>query len=171
MTHRHRPPKPHFNFLTLNNIILVYFVICDLNNVNLEKEELKNQSEFCKLDIGPHTTMKASTKGAFLSGLVYPGTGQMFFGRIFSGLACISLVTIGLGVLIYRFAKRIYLAIDPAIPMWDNNTLSFQKFITLMNQTEYAGWNVELFSLAVVVFCWITSFVHAYFVGKRLDRS
>jgi hypothetical protein len=114
--------------------------------------------------------MKPSTKGAFLSGLVYPGTGQMFFGRIFSGLVCISLVTIGFGVLIYRIAKRIYLAIDPAIPMWDNNTLSFQKFINLMNQTEYSGWNVELISLCVVIFCWIGSVVHAYFVGRSLDR-
>ena len=115
--------------------------------------------------------MKPSTKGAFLSGLVYPGTGQMFFGRIFSGLVCISLVTIGLGVLIYRIAKRIYPAIDRAIPMWENNTLSFQKFINLMNQTEYSGWNVELISLGVVVLCWIASSVHAFYLGKRVEEQ
>ena len=113
--------------------------------------------------------MKPSTKGAFLSGLVYPGAGQMYLGRIFSGLACISLVTIGLGVFIYRVAKRIYFAIDPAIPMWENNTLSFQKFIKLIDQAEYANWNLELICLGVVVFCWIASVVHAYFLGKHLD--
>ncbi len=115
--------------------------------------------------------MKPSTKGAFLSGLVYPGTGQLFFGRIFSGLVCISLVTIGLGVLIYRIAIRIYLAIDRAMPMWDSNTLSLQKFINLMNQTEYSDWNVELTSLGVVILCWIVSIVHAFYLGFKKERS
>jgi hypothetical protein len=74
-------------------------------------------------------------------------------------------------VLIYRIAKRVYPAIDRAIPMWDNNTLSFQKFIKLMNQTENSGWNVELISLGVVILCWMVSTVHAFYLGLNKERS
>ena len=115
--------------------------------------------------------MKPSTKGAFLSGLVYPGAGQMFFGRIFSGLICISLVTFGLAVLLYRIVKRIYFAIDLAIPMLDNHTFSFQKFIKLMNHADYPDWNVEFVSLGVVLLCWIASILHAYYLGLNKERA
>jgi hypothetical protein len=119
---------------------------------------------------GSETTLKQATKGAFLSGLVYPGTGQMFFSRIITGLFFISFTTIGLGVLIYRIARRIYLVFDQVLPQSGNIPLSFKKLIGLLNQTEYSSWDVELISLLVVACCWIISIVHAYFVGRRLDR-
>ena len=111
--------------------------------------------------------MKPATKGACLSGLVYPGTGQLFFGRILTGLAFISLTTIGLGVLIYRIAQRIYRAFDTVLEMLVNKSLTFQEFKELLSQTGYSGWDLELTSLIVVVVCWIVSIIHAYYMGNR----
>lgn len=117
--------------------------------------------------LGRETIMKQATKGACLSGLVYPGTGQLFFGRILTGLAFISLTTIGLGVLIYRIAKRIYLVFDPVLEMLLNKSLTFQEFKELLSQTGYSGWGLELTSLIVVVACWSVSIIHAYYLGNR----
>lgn len=114
--------------------------------------------------------MKQAAKGAILSGLIYPGTGQLFFGRMLSGLAFIVLVTVGLGVLIYRIAMRIYLGMDQMLLMQDNNSLNFQKFKYFLNHAGYSSWDVELISLVAVVCCWISSIAHAYFVGKHLDQ-
>ena len=117
--------------------------------------------------LGRETIMKQATKGACLSGLVYPGTGQLFFGRLLTGLAFISLTTIGLGVLIYRIAKRIYLVFDPVLEMLINKSLTFQEFKELLNQTGYSGWGLELTSLILVVFCWTVSIIHAYYLGNQ----
>ena len=114
--------------------------------------------------------MKHATKGAFLSGLVYPGTGQMFLGRIYLGLGIIFLSTIALVVFVYRIAIRIYLSIDPLFEMLMTKSLTFQKLKVLLSQTGYVSWDLELISLIVFVFCWFGSIVHAYFAGIRLDR-
>ena len=44
--------------------------------------------------------MKPATKGVVLSGLVYPGIGQIFLGRKYSGLGIMIVSTIALVVLI-----------------------------------------------------------------------
>jgi hypothetical protein len=44
------------------SFLILVIGIWDLNNSILEKEELLNQSEFCKLQIG-HTTTLASSSG------------------------------------------------------------------------------------------------------------
>ncbi len=115
--------------------------------------------------------MKQSTKGVFLSGLCYPGTGQIFFGRIYLGLGIITVSTIALVVFIYRITIRIYRSIDPLVEMLITKSLTFQKIMILFSQTGYAGWDLELISLIVFVFCWVASSVHAYYLGKNASRS
>ena len=115
--------------------------------------------------------MKQTTKGVFLSGLCYPGAGQMFFGRIYLGLGIITASTVALVVLIYRITIRIYRSIDLLVEMLTTKSLTFQKIKFLLSQTGYAGWDLELIGLIVFVFCWIASSVHAYYLGKGSSRS
>jgi len=115
--------------------------------------------------------MKQSIKGALLSGMAYPGLGQMFLGYILSGAAFIGLTTIGLGIIVYRLAKRIYSIIDQILPMITKDALDFRKIIDLSSQSTYPSWDADFISLIVIVLCWLTSAVHAYFLGKRLDRQ
>ena len=117
------------------------------------------------------TTMKASIKGALLSGLVYPGSGQLILGRIFSGGTFIVLTTIGFAVLIYRIARRLYLIIDQVLPMLAGDDIDFSKIIDSMDQAPYSSWNVEMISFVLVIICWLFAAVHAYIVGKRIDTS
>jgi hypothetical protein len=120
---------------------------------------------------GLETVMKPATKGLVLSGLVYPGAGQIFLGRIYTGLGVISLSTIALLVLIYRMAIRFYRGIDPLLEMLATKSLTFQKIMSMLSQTGYASWDMEFISLIVFVFCWAASMVHAYCLGKKFDLS
>ena len=115
--------------------------------------------------------MKPSIKGALFSGLVYPGSGQLILGRIFAGGTFAILTTIGFGVLIYRIAKRLYLALDRVLPMLANDEIDFSKIINSMDQSPYSSWNVELISFVLVVICWVSAAVHAYVVGKQIDNQ
>jgi TM2 domain-containing membrane protein YozV len=115
--------------------------------------------------------MKHSIKGALLSALVYPGSGQLILGRIFTGVTLVILTTIGLGVLIYRIARRLYRILDQVLPMLAEDDLDFSIIIDSMDQSRYSSWNVELISFVFVVICWICAAVHAYVVGKRIENQ
>jgi hypothetical protein len=115
--------------------------------------------------------MKESTKGALLSFLVYPGLGQLVLGFKSSGVLFAVLSTTSLLVIIYRLTLRIYQAIDPILSSLANNTLSLSKIIEIINQSSYDSWRVESLSLIFLVACWITAGVHAYLVGRKMDRK
>ena len=115
--------------------------------------------------------MKQSIKGAILSGLVYPGSGQLILGRIFAGVTFVILTSIGFCVLIFRIAKRVHRILDQVLPMLAKDDLDFSKIIDSMDQSSYSSWDVELISSALVIICWSSAIVHAYVVGKRIDTS
>jgi len=108
--------------------------------------------------------MKPASKGVILSGLVYPGIGQIFLGRKYSGLGIMIVSTIALIVLIYRIAVRFYLSIDPLLDLLTTKSLTFESFKMVLNQSGSVSWKVELISLAVFVFC---VFLSAFFVTLR----
>ena len=110
--------------------------------------------------------MKPATKGLVLSGLVYPGAGQIFLGRIYTGLGIITLSTIALLVLIFRMAIRFYRGIDPLLEMLVAKSLTLENIKLVLSQTGYYGWDLEFFSLIVFVSSWVGAAVHAYCLGK-----
>ena len=113
--------------------------------------------------------MKPATKGLVLSGLVYPGAGQIFLGRIHTGLGIVTLSTVALLVLIYRMAIRFYRSIDPLLEMLMAKSLTVQNIKLILSQTGYPGWDLEFFSLIVFVSCWVGAAVHAYCLGLNKD--
>ena len=115
--------------------------------------------------------MKPATKGVILSGLVYPGIGQIFFGRKYSGLGIVIVSTIALVVLIYRIVVRFYRSVDPLINLFMEKSMTFQSVKMVLNQSGYVSWNVELISLTVFVFCWLVAMVHAFYLGLNTDAG
>jgi hypothetical protein len=57
-------------------------------------EECDLLESFLKVKAGS-AQMKNSTKGMLLSGLIYPGLGQLILGHVFSGIIFVLLATIG----------------------------------------------------------------------------
>ena len=109
--------------------------------------------------------MKASTKGALLSFLVYPGAGQLALGLKISGVLFAVLL-----VIIYRVTVRMYYALDPILSAAANKVLQWNLFINIIRRGHYDSWQVEVLCLGFLLVCWMTAGVHAYFAGRRVDR-
>jgi hypothetical protein len=114
--------------------------------------------------------MKESTKGVLLSGLVYPGLGQLIIGQVASGILFILITTAGLFVFIYRMIQRAVRGIDEILPLLANNEIDVNTLKELLSRDSAGGWGAETISLISVAGCWLAAIVHAYFVGKKIDR-
>ena len=115
--------------------------------------------------------MKESTKGILLSGLVYPGLGQLLSGHILSGVIFVLGTTAGLVVLIYRLMQRAFRVMDQALPRLADNALDAQALKELLGRSSAGGWGVENICLIGIVGCWLAAIVHAYIVGKKIDSQ
>ena len=115
--------------------------------------------------------MKASTRGMLLSGLVYPGLGQLILGRMTSGVILVVIATVTLVALIYRFVQRVYGLVDRILPLLAENALDIATLKEMLTQDGAGGWGLEKFCLIGLVGCWLIAIGHAYFVGKKIDRQ
>ena len=114
--------------------------------------------------------MKASTKGALLSLLVYPGVGQLALGLKISGVLFAVLATAGLLVILHRITVRIFHALDPILSSLADNSLNLTKFFEIISRSPYDSWQVEAISLVFLLSCWIAAGLHAYLAGLKMDR-
>ena len=105
-----------------------------------------------------------------LSGLVYPGLGQLILGHVFSGVALVLLATTGFSIFLYRIMQRLWRVIDQILPLLAEKKLDVHTLIELLNQDPAGGWWLENISLIGVVGCWLFAVGHAYFVGRKIDR-
>ena len=115
--------------------------------------------------------MKASTRGMLLSGLVYPGIGQLILGRMTSGIIMVLLATVTFVVLIYRVVERVYRLADQILPLLAENGLDVATLKELLARDAAGGWGVEKICLIGLVVCWLVAIGHAYFVGKAIDSA
>jgi TM2 domain-containing membrane protein YozV len=115
--------------------------------------------------------MKQSTTGAVFSGLVYPGVGQIALGRKTTGVVFIALTTGALVVIFYRIITRVYLAMDQIMPVVEEEASDFSQLIERFLQTSNGSWRVEIASVIFLVLCWAGSILHAYYLGRKLDRQ
>jgi hypothetical protein len=115
--------------------------------------------------------MKASARGILLSGLVYPGLGQLILGRMISGIMLVLLATVTFIVLIYRVVERVYRVMDQILPLLADNALDVAALKELLGRDAAGGWGVEKICLIGFVGCWLTAVGHAYFVGRKIDSQ
>lgn len=113
--------------------------------------------------------MKKSTKGVLLSGLVYPGVGQLILGRVSAGIVFMSLTTAGLIVLIYGIVQRASHVIDQLLPLLADNKLDVTTLNEALSRDSAVGWGLETISLIVIAGCWLAAIGHAYVVGQKID--
>ena len=114
--------------------------------------------------------MKESTKGALLSLLVYPGLGQLLMGLKISGGFFAGMTTAGLLVIMYRITVRMVHAIDPILSSAADKTLQWSEFLRIIRHGPYGSWQVEGIGLIFLLLCWVVAGIHAYVVGRRIDR-
>ena len=112
--------------------------------------------------------MNNSIKGALLSGLLFPGLGQVVLRRYRRGMAFIFTVSIILLVIVVKAVQQAFTILEKieaeggVISM---NTIT-NAVIQASTPSESLTFKLLLFSLFL---CWILGVVDAYRVGKRKD--
>ena len=112
--------------------------------------------------------MNNSLKGALLSGLVFPGLGQVILKHYTRGIALMLAVLAGLSVIVVKASQQA-LAIVEKIQSEggaiDMNTIS--------NAATQASTTSESFIfnlvLLLIIVCWIIGVVDAYRIGRKRD--
>lgn len=115
--------------------------------------------------------MKASNRAMILSGLVYPGVGQLLCGHKPSGLIFVLGTSAGLIVLFYRLVQRAYGFMEQVLPGLANEAQDLQSLKQLIERSLAGGWGAEIICLIIITGCWLAAIVHAYFVGKKIDHQ
>ena len=112
--------------------------------------------------------MNNSIKGALLSGLVFPGLGQVILKHYKRGIAFMLAVLAGLSVIVVKASQQA-LAIVEKIQSEggaiDMNTIS--KAATQASTTS-ESFIFNLVLLLIIV-CWIIGVVDAYRIGRKKD--
>jgi len=114
--------------------------------------------------------MKASIKGTLLSGLVFPGFGQISLGRKLVGFAIVGLTVAGMAGLGYGLARRLPPLVQQV--MSETGGVSFSRLTELsMGAVSSGDWWLEKASVNLILLCWVCSTVHAFIVGQRHDQQ
>lgn len=112
--------------------------------------------------------MSNSLKAALLSGLVFPGLGQVVLKRyrrgvvlMFIVLACLSIVVVKAVQQAFSILKRIELA---------GGTINMDAISNAVTQSSTNSDSLVFNSiLLLIIVCWILGVVDAYRIGKKRD--
>jgi hypothetical protein len=112
--------------------------------------------------------MNYATKGAFLSGAVFPGLGQVVLKHYVRGIALMLVVSASLVVIVKKALEQA-LAILEKI-QWEGGTIDM---ITISNAATQASTSSDSHTfnllLFLIVSCWLIGTVDAYRIGKKKD--
>jgi hypothetical protein len=112
--------------------------------------------------------MKNALKGALLSGLVFPGLGQVNLKHYKRGIALMLIVSVSLLVIVVK-------AVLQAFTILEKIELEGRaiEMSTILNATTQASTTSDSllynFLLLLIILCWIIGIVDAYRIGKKRD--
>ncbi len=112
--------------------------------------------------------MNRSVKAALLSGLVFPGVGQIFLGRKLPGVALIGLTAAGIAGIVAGLTQRLPLIIDLLQKELQQGTLDSARIMAISRQAAASGGTaMENIGMILLVSCWVASIVHPFVAGAR----
>jgi hypothetical protein len=114
--------------------------------------------------------MTHANKGLVLSGLVFPGLGQVMLKRYMRGAVLMLAVAVGVVSMAAEAART---ALDALARIdIDSGTIGLDEIMRAARQAaSHTHTWVYIFSLFLILFAWLFSAVDAYRIGKSLDRS
>ena len=111
--------------------------------------------------------MKSSTRAALLSGLAFPGTGQIYLKRLWRGITIMVCVLCGIVAIVWVAAVRA-LAILEQLER-QSGRIDMETLTSLARTTSADAFShVDLIGLFVVC-CWLFSIVDACRIGKKME--
>jgi hypothetical protein len=114
--------------------------------------------------------MKHSVKGALLSGVVFPGLGQVVLKHYKRGVTLMVTVSVGLVVIVVR-ATQEALAILSKIEA-AGGAIDMAEISNAVNRaTSFPQSLVFNSFLLLIAFCWVYCIVDAYRIGNKKDEE
>ena len=112
--------------------------------------------------------MNNSLKGAFLSGLIFPGLGQIVLKRYKRGVVIMLTVLVSLSVVVVQAVQHALAIIEKIAS--EGGEISMSTISNAATQaTSTSGNQTFNFVLLLVILCWIIGVVDAYRIGKKKD--
>ncbi len=112
--------------------------------------------------------MNNSLKGAFLSGLVFPGLGQVILKHYKRGAVLMLAVSVSLLVILIKAVQQAFAILEKIQSEGGAIDMS-----TISNAATQASTPSEslIFKLLLllIIFCWIISVLDAYRIGRKKD--
>ena len=114
--------------------------------------------------------MNNAIKGALLSGLVFPGLGQLVLRQYRRGILVMLAVSISLAVIM---VKAILIARDILQKVeLQGDAIDMQAITDAATRESLQSGSVTLnLLLIVIIICWIAATADAYRIGRKLDRE
>jgi hypothetical protein len=113
--------------------------------------------------------MKPSTKAALLSGLAFPGTGQIHLKRLRRGITIMVCVLAGIGFIVWVATIRALAILDQLQNQSSRVDMETISKLTLTSSADASPYYDLIWMF--IVCCWLFSIVDAYRIGKRMERS
>ncbi len=112
--------------------------------------------------------MKNSLKGAFWSGLIFPGLGQVVLKHYKRGAVIMLMVLVGMSIVVVK-------AVHSALAILENiesevGAISMSSISNAATQASTTSGSLTFnLVLLLTILCWIFGVVDAYRIGKEQD--
>ena len=115
--------------------------------------------------------MKHSIKGALLSGLVFPGVGQLALKRYRRGFALMMAVFIAIFYIIKHVVDEAYAILGQI--QSHSGSIDINAITTSMADQAVAnsGRLSDNIAITLITVCWVFGIVDAYIIGKGMDSK
>jgi hypothetical protein len=112
--------------------------------------------------------MNNSLKGAFLSGVVFPGLGQIILKHYKRGIALMLTVLASLLVIVVKGVQQALTILEKINSEGGTINMSTISNIATQASTTFDSL-IFNFVLLLMIFCWVIGVVDAYRIGKKKD--
>jgi TM2 domain-containing membrane protein YozV len=114
--------------------------------------------------------LKNSLKGALLSGLIFPGLGQMVLKRYRRGVVLMLAVIAALTVMIMTAVQQAYAVLENIEA--SGVTPDSDSIRQAAEQAAAASDSRIIPAMALVIMvCWVGGIIDAYLIGRQQDRA
>ncbi len=114
--------------------------------------------------------MKISTKAALLSGLIFPGTGQIHLKRFLRGITIMVFTFSGIGVIVWMATVRALAMLEEIQNQLNQVDMATISNVALASSADHPSIYYKPILLFIVC-CWLFSIIDAYRIGKKRERS
>jgi len=111
--------------------------------------------------------MRKSVKAALLSGLVFPGAGQLWLKCYLRGASLIVLVMVCLAVIVQKASQQAYQILEKM----ESQTGAVDMVALLQSASKAPDDLMTTSASTILVICWLIGMVDAYIAGRKKDRA